>query len=158
MRKVLDSEEYDELKQTDQDQIPEYKLLKAVLTRALQDYTGILKGRPSSKDPQISERDDVVKDRRRHAIAAEEWLFDDTEAPRGKFTHFTFRWICLHLDLDPQVIRREATRIKRFAEEYGKLFPMQVCKKRFWPTVITEYTEGTILQGVVQCEPRSWLH
>ena len=115
MRKVLDSEEYDELKQTDQDQIPEYKLLKAVLTRALQDYTGILKGRPSSKGPQISERDDVVKDRRRHAIAAEEWLFDDTEAPRGKFTHFTFRWICLHLDLDPQVIRREATRIKRFA-------------------------------------------
>lgn len=66
---------------------PERRLLVAMLRRALFDFVG-----------------DNLADRR----AAREWIFEGGRVSE----HFSFEWICLHLDIDSGLVKERLSSMK----------------------------------------------
>lgn len=79
---------------------PEFRLLDAVLKRAILDYTG------------MCESDHTNKPNRANSIS---WIWSDSAEP------FSFIWICDHLNYDVEVLRRTADKIATMRLDGGKL-------------------------------------
>lgn len=79
--------------------MPELNLLRAVLLRAIQDFV------------------EAVDDYN----GAGEWIFEDENyvlvGRHDPDTPFSFCWVCRHLDLCPEAVRRSLRRFKRRSSE-----------------------------------------
>lgn len=67
------------------DYSPEHELLAQIIRRAVWDAFGAFKEGKSLRQQK----------RKRQAMEAQEWLLSELQTP------FTFRWICCHLNIDP---------------------------------------------------------
>lgn len=98
----------------------EKKLLRAILYRAASDFTTVfltdIRDDTLSSCERIRERSNLQRE-------AEGWIEDRSISP------WSYRWVCCHLDLDPEILRRELWRARRYRETNG---PQQRIGKVKW--------------------------